>query len=221
MIRDTSGSAGWVIGTLMFFAVPACSHSPTDGPHTPEGDLRAQLGIPPEARTVVLFGQNAHMDVDWQRTFDDFYQTWVGGILVAARELTADQPRAFYSVAEMAYLKHHIEQHPEELAALRAEAGRGALHIVGGGMTSPDTVLPETEMLARDYLLGARFSEETLGVRPRSAWLPDSFNYAATAPDLLVAAGFESVGFARVDGAPTPLETIKHKTTLCPGSSAE
>lgn len=199
----------------------SCARSPSDGPHTPEGDLRARLGIPPEAKTIIVFGQNAHMDVDWQKTFDGYYKSWVGEILTEARQLTEEQPRAYYSVAEMAYLKHHVEQRPEELAALQAQAKRGALHIVGGGITSPDTVLPETEMLVRDYLLGARFSEDVLGVRPRSAWLPDSFGHSAMAPDLLVAAGFSSVGFARVDGAPTFLQALNHSDVIRPGSDAE
>jgi hypothetical protein len=99
--------------------------------------------------------------------------------------------------------------HPEELAALRRHVARGALHVVGGGMTSPDTLLPETELLLRDLLHGARFAQDVLGAAPpRAAWLPDSFGHAATTPDLLAAAGYDAVGFARIDGALTPFEAL-------------
>lgn len=174
-----------------------------------ELELRKQLGIPAGAKTVVVFGQNAHLDIDWQQTFDSYYRTWVEDIFLEARQILDRDPRAFYSVAEMAYLSHHLAQHPAELDRLKAHAARGALRIVGGGITSPDSVLPETELLLRDYLLGTRFAEETLGARPRAAWLPDSFGHAATVPDLLSALGFESVALGRIDGAPAVAELLK------------
>ena len=44
-----------------------------------------------------------------------------------AGALTATQPRAFYSVAEMAFLQHHLETHPDQLATFQAASARGAL----------------------------------------------------------------------------------------------
>jgi hypothetical protein len=206
---------------VLTVSLAACAAPP--GPSDAEGRLRAKLGVPPEAKTVVVFAQAAHLDIDWQRTFDDYYATWVRDIFLEARQLLDAQPRAFYSVAEMAYLERHLLEHPEETDALRAHAQRGALRIVGGGKTSPDTLLPETELILRDYLYGARFSEDVLGVRPHAAWLPDSFGHSATAPDLLAAAGFDSVGFARIDGAPTFFESIRTSgpPPPRPGSTAE
>jgi hypothetical protein len=139
-----------------------------------------------------------------------------------ARQLLDAQPRAFYSIAEMAFLQQHVRAHPEELAPLQAQARRGALRIVGGGMTSPDTLLPESEMLFRDLLYGIRFSEDTLGVTPRAAWLPDSFGHAGTVPDVLAAAGYGSVAFSRIDGSPTIFEKVFHPDIPPrPGSTAE
>src|SRR5438105_3894336 len=145
-----------------------------------EAGLRARLGVPAGAQRVVIFAQNSHLDVDWQKTFPDYYASYVEAILLESRQLLNAQPRARYSVAEMAYLQKHLQSHPEESAALHALAASGALRVVGGGRTSPDTLLPETEMLLRDYLYGVRFAEDTLGARPRAAWLPDSFGHAAT-----------------------------------------
>ena len=89
-------------------------------------------------------------------------------------------------------------------------------------MTSPDTLVPETELLARDALFGITFAEDRLGAHPRSAWLPDSFGHSGTAPDLLAAAGYDSVAFARIDGAPTIFENLVHPDEPPkPGSTAE
>ncbi len=204
-----------ITSLAVLVTLAACSHheTPVDAgaagagpPPTAEARLRSALGIPPDARKVLIFGQASHLDIDWQKTFDGYYQSWVHDIFVEARQILETQPDAFYTVTEMGYLKYHVQLHPEELAPLRAAAGRGALHIVGGGMTSPDDVLPETELLLRDYLYGTRFSEDMLGIRPHSAYVPDSFGHSATFPDILAAAGFDSVAFARIDGAPTILQ---------------
>jgi hypothetical protein len=213
---------------LVLPALPGlgCGCSPTpaisaDGNPLPGAALRARLGIPTDAKTVVIFGQAAHLDVDWQMTFDGYYQSYVNDIFLEARQILEKEPRAFYSVAEMAYLKQHLLVHPEELGPLSSLAQSGALRIVGGGITSPDTLLPESEMLFRDFLYGSLFSEETLGLRARAAYLPDSFGHSVTAPDILAAAGFESVAFGRVDGAPTLYESlVLMDTTMKPGSNA-
>ncbi len=188
-----------------------------------ERALRQKLGIPLDAKSVLVFGQNAHLDIDWQRTFDDYYASFVGNVFIEARQLLEQDPRAYYSIAEVAYLERHIQTHPEELSPLKAQISRGSLRIVGGGMTSPDTLLPETELLFRDFLYGARFAEDTLGAQPpTSAWLPDSFGHAATTPDMLAAAGYTSVAFSRVDGAPTIFERIIQRDRPAkPGSTAE
>src|SRR5580658_8412680 len=116
----------------------------------PSSGLRARLGVPADARTVLVFSQTAHLDVDWQQTFDQYYQSYVDDIFTQAQQILKTQPRAFYSVAEMAYLKNYLAVHPEQTAPFAALAHTGALRIVGGGITSPDTVLPETELLLRD-----------------------------------------------------------------------
>jgi alpha-mannosidase len=207
-------AGAWALALTMM----ACAR----GPATAEGHLRQQLGIPVDAKHVIVFGQNAHLDIDWQHTFADYYTLYVDNIFKEARGILDAQPRAFYSVAEMAYLAHHVSVNPGELAALKRHAALGALRVVGGGLTSPDTLLPETELLLRDYLYGTQFAEEMLGVRPTAAWLPDSFGHAATLPDLLTEAGFTSVAFARVDGAPTFNEALRAPPPgPKPGSTAE
>ena len=175
-----------------------------------EAQIRKRLGVPESAKTVVFFAQTSHLDIDWQHTMADYYALYVADAFVGARKLLADQPRAFYSVAEMAFLEQHVATQPQELPALQAAAKRGALQVVGGGMTSPDTLLPETELLLRDFLYGTQFAEEVIGTSPTAAWLPDSFGHAATVPDVLAAVGLGAVGMARIDGAPDIAQQIIH-----------
>jgi hypothetical protein len=207
---------------LVLALLSACSPAKSPGPRIPEDVLRARLGIPASATTVIIFAQNSHLDIDWQKTLPDYYQTWVERILLEARQMLDASPRAYYSIAEMAYLEHHLAMHPEELDPLKKHAARGAFRIVGGGMTSPDSNLPETEILIRDYLYGTKYSEDTFHARPYAAWVPDSFGHSATFPDVLTAMGFESVAMARIDGAPGLFDQfVDENTPPLPGSTAE
>lgn len=186
----------------------ACSQNkvsvevPPAKPVETENQVRTRLGIPLDAKNVMVFAQTSHLDIDWQETFEDYYKLYVEKAFLDARKILDTQPKAFYSVAEMAFLQEHVRQHPEELPALQAAAKRGALKVVGGGMTSPDTLLPELELLMRDFLYGTQFAEDVMGTTPHAAWLPDSFGHSAMVPDILQAAGLTSVAMSRIDGAP-------------------
>ncbi len=198
---------------------PRCP-GPFRPPSEQELSVRRSLGIPDTAGCVVMLGANSHLDIDWLYTFDEYYRRFVGTILSGAQRLLDAEPEYRYSVAEMAFLAEHLRQHPEQAASFRAAAGRGALRVVGGAMTTPDTILPTTEALTRDFLRGSLVAENTLGVRARSAWLPDSFGHSPTMPDLLSAMGVRSVAFARVDGLHDAFEAALGQDEIVEGSTA-
>src|SRR5438045_4022727 len=104
----------------------------------------------------------------------------------------------YYSVAELGYLQRFVEAHPDRLDSLRAVGAD--LRIVGGGITSPDSLLPPGEAFIRDYLVGKTWVDATLGLAIRQAWVPDDFGHDAQLPIVLEAMGFEGVGFGRVPG---------------------
>lgn len=178
-------------------------------PNNTERDLREALGVPTDAERVLILSQSSHLDIDWKETFDQYYQDHVEQVFLDAAAILDRDPDAFYSVAEMAYLARHVELHGAGTWPRHVESGHA--RIVGGGMTTPDTLLPTDEALIRDYLLGTMFAEQQLGARPHAAWLPDSFGHSPTVPDLLSAAGYTSVGFGRADGARHSYEVIVGK----------
>ncbi|HEY5944685.1 MAG TPA: hypothetical protein VIV40_04310 [Kofleriaceae bacterium] len=175
-------------------------------PDISEHDLRSALGIPADARRVLILSQSSHLDIDWKKTFDQYYVDHVEQVFLDAASLLDRDAKAFYSVAEMGYFAAHVDKHGTGTWPEHAKTGHA--RVVGGGMTTPDTLLPSDEALIRDYLLGTLVAEQQLGARPRAAWLPDSFGHSPTVPDLLSAAGFTSVGFGRADGARHSYEVI-------------
>ena len=170
-----------------------------------EACVRAELGIPEAAQRVLILSQSSHLDWDWQRTFEDYYRRSVEGIFSDALDLLSQfhgaEHHYYYAVAEIGYLQRFVIEHPEAVAALRAV--ENDLHIVGGGITSPDNLLPHGEAFIRDYLVGKTWVDATLGLPIHAAWIPDDFGHDAQLPTVLAAMGLSAVSFARVPGVDT------------------
>src|SRR5262245_10004693 len=198
-----------------------------------EGCLRQELGIPPDAQRVVIISQSPHLDWDWRHTFEECFAGPVVDPLLFLLPGTVDtilsdavglmtQFRGsgvpyYYSVAEMGFLARFVEAHPELLEPLHA-VGQD-LRIVGGGITSPDSLLPSGESFIRDYLVGKHWVGATLGLPIREAWLPDDFGLDSQLPIMLEAMGLGGVGFGRAPGVASTARSLGVQPPV-PGSIA-
>jgi alpha-mannosidase len=97
----------------------------------------------------------------------------------------------------------------------------------GGGITSPDNLLPHGESFIRNYLVGKKFLDEhgitwnSLGNREKKirlkcyeftcyyiAWLPDDFGHDSQLPVMLKAMNMRAVSMARLPGIESLLYII-------------
>jgi len=164
-----------------------------------EEAIREDLGIPPEAEKVAIFSMSSHWDPDWLATFEMYYSFIVEKCITEALDLLDQEERYYYSISEIVFLRRYWEDHCEDHDRIRNHIDRGHLRSVGGGMTSPDTLLPSGESLIRDWLYGNRWTMENLGIKPMTAWQPDSFGHTPSLPGILSTLGYRYVSFARVD----------------------
>jgi len=77
----------------------------------------------------------------------------------------------------------------------------GLFAIVGGGITSPDNLLPHGEAFVRDYLVGVSWLKSVNVSWSGKVWLPDDFGHDSQLPSMLSALGVTGVSFGRVPGA--------------------
>lgn len=184
-----------------------------------EQQIRDRLGIPSDARYVLILDQSAHMDWDWLKTFEQYFSyvmpnpvgagAGVNQLLTEAVKLlqssSATNPY-YYSICEMGFFRKfistQIENRVDMISILR---GIGSfLRIVGGGITSPDCLLPSGEGLLRNYLLGKLWLAETLPelLPLKHCWLPDDFGQDPELPVAVKAMGMTSISFSRLPGIP-------------------
>ncbi len=139
---------------------------------------------------------NAHLDPVW-------LWDWREGLnegLVTCRtvlDLMDEFPELTFTRGEAAVYEH-IELHdPEMFERIRAKIARGRWDVVGGTYVQPDTNLPATEVLVRQFQRGTGYFKRAFGVRPTAAWAPDSFGHSAGWPAIYSAAGMKSLAFSR------------------------
>lgn len=163
--------------------------------------LRDKLGIPHDAKRVIVFAESSHWDPNWLWTSTDYFDKLVKPNLdKAVAELLA-QPRRVYSVECMFFLRMYWEARPEQHDNLRKLVNNGQLRITNSGVTTADTILPSTEALLRDLLQGQEWLRaHGLEQEPRLAYFTDSFGMSPALPSLLNAAGFDRTAFTRIDG---------------------
>jgi alpha-mannosidase len=118
-----------------------------------------------------------------------------------------------YSICETGFLRGYAQTDPAGFQTLLANGGGGAnarLRSAGGGITSPDNLLPHGEAFIRDYLMGQAWLAANAPQIPAGAtlWIPDDFGHDPQLPVLAQAMGMIAAGFERIPGTNdlTPLD---------------
>ncbi|MCZ7682311.1 MAG: hypothetical protein M5U28_27380 [Sandaracinaceae bacterium] len=166
-----------------------------------ERRLRRSLGVPDDARTVLVFGETSHWDPNWLFTSEEYYQRRIATILDEVLSELEREPRRVFSIESLFFLQRYWERRPERRELVRELVRDGRLRFTGTGVTTPDTLLPSTEAILRDYLHGQEWLRENgMEVEPRVAYLPDDFGHSPALPSILSALGFDRACVTRIDG---------------------
>ncbi|MDI4648792.1 alpha-mannosidase [Cohnella hashimotonis] len=74
---------------------------------------------------------------------------------------------------------------PELYGRVKSRIAEGRWELVGGMYVEPDLNIPSGESLMRQMLYGQRFYQEEFGRGSDIEWLPDTFGYCASLPQIL------------------------------------
>lgn len=190
---------------------------------TSEMSCRQRLGVPADARQVMVVTESTHWDPNWLFTSTEYFRWRVRRCLDQAIDALVAEPRRVFSLECVFFPDLYWEKRPERRDLFRTLVNEGRLRLTGSGVTTPDTLLPEDELLLRDLLIGQEWLR-TRGMtqEPRTLYLPDSFGHSPGLPSLLQAAGVTGAAVTRIDGMRFPgadMEPARHFPR--PGTSAE
>ncbi len=137
--------------------------------------------------TIDVVG-NSHIDAAWQwrwtETQDVVDRTWA-----TATKLMEKYPDMHFAASAARYYEWVEERRPDLLARIQGLAADGRWNTVGGWWLEPDVELPSGESLVRQAVYGQRSFIRLFGSPARVAWIPDSFGYPFSLPQILLKSG--------------------------------
>ncbi|GAA1051210.1 alpha-mannosidase [Arthrobacter russicus] len=154
-------------------------------------ELREVLASPASASAhrIAAIG-HAHIDSAWLWPLRETVRK-VGRTTANVVNLMDQYPDFLFAMSQaqqLAWLKDH---RPDVFDRVREYVRQGRFIPVGGMWVESDTNMPGSEAMARQFLYGKRFFLEEFGVETEEAWLPDTFGYSASLPQIVKAAGIK------------------------------
>lgn len=163
--------------------------------------LRDALGVPKDARRVLLFVESSHWDTNWLSTSEEYFADRVEPIFDAVLAALRAEPKRVYCIESVFFLKRYWEHRPDSRELLRELFAQKRLRLLASSFTTPDTLLPHPETVLRDFELGhAWLEEQGLPTAPGTAYFPDNFGHSPHLPSLMQAVGVRHVALSRIDG---------------------
>ncbi len=141
------------------------------------------------ADTIDVVG-NAHIDAAWlwrwEETVDVVRNTWR-----TAAKLLEKYPGATFAGSSAAYYAWLETYEPALLHEIQRLQREGRWAPVGGWWVEADANLPSGEALVRQALYGQRTYQRLFGRMATVAWIPDTFGYTWTLPQIFRKSGFD------------------------------
>ncbi len=102
-------------------------------------------------------------------------------------------PGYVFGCSAAAHYQWLSEDHPELWNRVQSAIAAGTWEMLGPMWVEPDCLVPNGESLIRQCLYGARYFRAAFGRAPVSAWLPDTFGFTNSLPQILQHCGCDAL----------------------------
>lgn len=135
------------------------------------------------APEYTVFGQS-HLDMAWlwpvEETMRKSARTYCNQLA-----LMEEYPEYRFLMCEPPIIEYLRSLYPQVFRRVIDKAREGAFLPEGAMWIESDTNIPSGESLIRQIVRGKRWFRENLGADSRMAWMPDTFGFSATLPQIL------------------------------------
>lgn len=140
----------------------------------------------------VLATGHAHIDYVWlwpqAETVRKIVRTFnsANGLLKSYQDFTFLQSSSLY-------YKHVEQEDPALFVEIKQRVAEGRWEVTGGMFIECDTNMPSAEAFIRQFLVGQRYFQQHFGQICRTAWLPDTFGFTGSMPQIMLLCGIEAL----------------------------
>jgi len=134
---------------------------------------------------------NAHIDLSWLWTRDETIHEICPKTFTSVLNLMEKYPLLCYAQSAAQIYEWMEQYYPKIFEKIKNKIHEGRWEVVGGSWVEHNANLPCGESLVRQYLFGKRYFMKKFGVDVKVAWLPDTFGFCWTLPQILKKCGID------------------------------
>ena len=133
---------------------------------------------------------HAHIDAEWLWTFKETLDV-CRDTFRSVLELMKKYPEFTFCQSSACYYEFMEKLHPEIFKEIKKRIEEGRWEVIGGSWVEFDANMPSGESLVRQFLYGQNYFKEKFGFYVKVGWLPDSFGFAWTLPQIMAKSGIK------------------------------
>ena len=157
-----------------------------------------QLALAPPPQDSLTLLAHAHLDLAWLWTFVEGRRKAMRTLANALQLASRDRDYIFIQSQPAMYAGIEHDD-PELFERVRSAVRAGSIDpSVAVLWVETDCNIPSGETLLRQCALGMHYIEQRFGIVPTIAWLPDSFGFPNTLPQILSHAGVRFFATAKL-----------------------
>jgi len=165
---------------------PEALHQSLDAAWSPLRDALDASGAPQRHRVVAQ--GHAHIDTAWLWPVRETRRKCARSFSTVL-SLMEQHPEFRFACSQVQHYAWMRQHYPQLYARIRERVAAGQWEPVGGMWVESDCNLAAAESLVRQVVHGKLFLIEELGVEPTVGWLPDTFGFPGTLPQILRESG--------------------------------
>jgi alpha-mannosidase len=143
------------------------------------------------AQEAIYLVSNAHIDLSWLWTKGETIHEVCPRTFSSVIDLLKSYPTLKFSQSAAQIYEWMELYYPTIFKEIKRKVKEGQWEIVGGSWVEHNATLLCEESLVRQYLVGKRYFMKKFGVDVKIAWLPDSFGFCWSLPQVLKKCGIE------------------------------
>ncbi len=133
---------------------------------------------------------HSHLDVAWLWTLRETKRK-CARTFSSMLQLMEEYPEFSFTQSQ-ALLYQFVEEHyPDLFKQMKQRVVEGRWEAIGSMWVEPDCNIPNGESLIRQLLYGKRYFKEKFGVESQVMWLPDTFGFPSSLPQILIKSGIK------------------------------
>ncbi|MDJ0726542.1 MAG: alpha-mannosidase [Prochloraceae cyanobacterium] len=133
---------------------------------------------------------HAHLDLAWLWTVAETLEV-ADRTFNSVLSLQQDYPYLTFCHTTPALYEQIEQNNPDLFTQIQKAVKNKTWEVLGGMWVEPEINLVSGESLVRQLLYGQKYIQEKFGKITKIAWLPDSFGFCASLPQILVQSGIK------------------------------